>query len=196
MTNTQTVYEPGRRPRRADAVRVHQRWVETANVVNQSILAVHKLSLSVKETTARAFLGEFVASLEDVNDALHDLHVAVIDPRVRPWLLPDSSPLGAYISVTYTWCANVLSALRELLELGEGTWDIGEQALAERSAVDIHELIEPLFRRLDELCEPVRSGDHPLNWIWSRAQRLESEIACVDWELRSERPPAPSEDDQ
>ena len=195
MTNTQTVYETGPRPRRVDAVRVHQRWVETANVVNQSILAVHKLSLAVSETTSRAFLGECVASLEDVNDALHDLHVAVIDPRVRPWLATDS-PLGAYISATYTWCANVLAALRELLELGEGTWDIGEQALAERSAAYIRELIEPLFRRLDELCEPVRTAEHPLNWIWTRAQRLESEIACVDWELRSERPPPPSEDER
>lgn len=184
MTNAQTVGDST--PARLDAAAVHQHWVQTANVVGQRILALHKLSLAVREAAEKSFLSECVASLEDVSDALHALHVAVIDPRVRPWLSPDS-PLSAYLSASYNWCANVLASLRELLELGEGSlWHVGERALSRRSSEYIQDRLDPLFHRLDELCEPVRSAEHPLNWIWSRAEQVESAIACLDWELKAE----------
>lgn len=184
MLNAQPV--TGSRSRRLEAARVHQRWVSTAGVVNQQILAIHKLSLTVRDTESRAFLSECVASLEDVNDAIHELHVAVIDPKLRPWLTPDST-LSAYISACYAWCANVLSSLTEIVALGEGTlFELGEHALAHRSSAYVRTMLEPLFQRVGELCEPVLASDHPLSWIYDRAQHVESEIACLDWELHAE----------
>ncbi len=176
---------------RLEAAAMQQRWVQAASLVGQKILVLHKLSLAVREAAEKAFLTECVASLEEVGDALHDLHVAVIDPRVRPWLAP-GSPVSAYLSASYAWCANVLASLRELIELGESAlWRVGEQALARRSSAYKQDLIDPLFQRLDELCEPVRSSEHPLSRVWTRVQQVESAIACLDWELRGEETSEP-----
>lgn len=182
MPNAQQEATDGR-ARRLAVARVHQRWVATATVVNQQILALHKLSLAIPEAAEKTFMSECVASVEDVNDAIHELHVAAIDPRVRSWLTPES-PLAAYVSAAYSWCANVLASLSELMSLGEDALrGAGEQVLARRSSDYVRSMLEPLFQRLEQVCEPVRATNHPLTWIYSRAEHVESEIACLDWEL-------------
>ena len=192
MPNAQYV-ESGQ-ARRVDMARVHERWVSTASLVNQQILALHKLSLTVGGAAEKTFLSECVASIENVNDAIHELHVAAIDPRVRSWLTPDS-PLSSYVSAAYSWCVNVLASLAELTSLGDGTLrDAGERVLAHRSSEYVKSRLEPLFERLGNVCQPVRTPEHPLAWIYDRARHVESEIACLDWELRTDEAEEDRED--
>lgn len=184
MPNAQALTDD--RSRRLEAARVHQRWVSTASLVNQQVLALHKLSLSVRDAADRAFLTECVASVEDVNDAIHDLHVAAIDPRARSWLAPDS-PLAAYLSAAYSWCANVLASLAEVMALGQGTLrEAGEQVLARRSSDYVKTTLEPLFSSLAQVCRPPPKDNGAMAWIYDRAERVESQIACLDWELQAD----------
>ncbi len=187
MPNAQTVQTVANsRARRLETARVHQRWVSTASLVNQQVLALHKLSLAVHDATDRAFLTECVASVEDVNDAIHELHVAAIDPRARSWLAPES-PLSSYVSAAYSWCANVLASLAEVAALGEGALrEAGEQVLARRSSEYVKSTLEPLFQRLAQVWQPSLAEDRTLRWIYDRAEHVESEIACLDWELQTD----------
>jgi hypothetical protein len=160
-----------------------RRWCnQEYDALKQRIRTLQPVIEGAREGQAKAYDSECLAGLGAVTDALHELNLVIVNKGLRPWLAA-ASPLTAYLSSTYVWCGDVVHDLYELAEhRGSASWEEQKRDGADSATAYITEYLEPRFRELNELCGACWLG-HPLQWVRAPAERVQSEIVSLNWEL-------------
>lgn len=169
-----------------NAARVCRRWTEAYVALDSRVRAAQILSMGVSGSQSSAQLDWWLADLDAVREALYELHVCVVDARLRPWICPRSA-LVAYLNAAYVWCGDVVSDVLELVrEFNRGTWrwHDGRAAFIEESSDYIERFLDPLFGDLALICRatPTPQGA-ALDLVLRSAERLQAAILTLNWSL-------------
>jgi hypothetical protein len=140
--------------------------------------------------SALDYLNDCLDGLESLRDALYELHVIIVDERLRPWMGPGSS-LVAYFSAAHVFAGDVLFELDEIVRLESGALrETKEADLTSSATAYILTFLDPLMEALRDLCARAEGSDpdHPLRRTLQGATRVQSEIVALSRELACRQP--------
>jgi hypothetical protein len=146
------------------------------------ICALQTVMGRARDAVVKSYECECLAGVDGVRDALLDLNLVIVHKSLEAWVVTES-PLMAYVSSTFVWCGDVVGDLHELAEHGASrSWETLTLDLADSATAYVAEYLDPLFRRFNELCGSFWTG-HALQRVRPYAERLQSEIVSLSWEL-------------
>jgi hypothetical protein len=158
------------------------RWGEAFVLLDVRIQMIKLWSKDVRDLGSRVRLDWCIACLEDVRQALTDLHIRVVAGRLRQQN-PREAPVVAYLSEAYVWCGDALADVHSFVEKLRHVSEVGQPDLVDDCSAYIDDFLGPLLRRVGDSSRAAPSSTS-LRQLLPLAKQLHVAIVSLNRALR------------